>query len=157
MAGVEISGIEEAIATISGARDRAADLQPVLAIIAEDTRTLIDDGFVGAISPSGASWQRLAPSTVRRRRRGSFKPLIDTGRLRGSIGTSVGARSLSVGTNVQYGAFHQIGTSKIPARPFLPFEEVGGEWELERRGPAGRHWLEAEDTIRRYIETGELP
>lgn len=44
-----------------------------------------------------------------------------TGRLRASIAQSVDADALkaTIGTNLAYGKFLELGTSKMPARPFL--------------------------------------
>lgn len=79
--------------------------------------------IVRALSPR-AGFQRTA--TVRRD--GSSKPLVDTGRLRMSV-VALTARSgalrvrrgytLLWGTNLNYAKYHQYGTRRIPARPFL--------------------------------------
>lgn len=45
--------------------------------------------------------------------------LVDTGRLMGSIQNVVHSDSVSVGTNVHYGRYHQEGTRRMPARAFL--------------------------------------
>jgi len=54
------------------------------------------------------------------------KPLIDTGALRSSVtsqasGTvrEISSNRLRFGTAIPYAAFHQHGTGRIPARPFL--------------------------------------
>lgn len=46
---------------------------------------------------------------------------VDTGRLRNSITHALGAGGLTVyiGTNVEYGPYIELGTSKREARPFL--------------------------------------
>jgi len=48
----------------------------------------------------------------------------------GSLRQSIGWRLLSddavlVGTDKKYGAFHQLGTKKMPARPFMPVDAKG--------------------------------
>lgn len=45
--------------------------------------------------------------------------LVNTGRLMGSIQNVVHSDSVSVGTNVHYGRYHQEGTRRMPARAFL--------------------------------------
>lgn len=50
------------------------------------------------------------------------KILTDTGRLRRSITGRVWGNRLVIGTNVEYAPYHQYGTSRIPARPFLLFQ-----------------------------------
>lgn len=44
---------------------------------------------------------------------------VDTGRLRGSITHLVDDRSVTIGTNVEYGKYQELGTSKMEAQPFL--------------------------------------
>ncbi len=77
-------------------------------------------------------WQPLSESTLRRK--GNDTILVDTGRLRGSIGYRVGRDSLTVYAEMPYASVHQLGGSAgrgkaaaIPARPFLVFqdEDVG--------------------------------
>lgn len=49
------------------------------------------------------------------------KGIVDTGRLRDSITheTHAEEESVYVGTNVEYAAYHEYGTSKMKARPYL--------------------------------------
>lgn len=70
-------------------------------------------------------WAPLAASTVRRK--GHDKLLYDTGRLRDSItlGT-VTDRTATVGTDAPYSIFHQMGTKRMDARPFIPADGQGG-------------------------------
>ncbi len=86
---------------------------------------------------SGPGWPPLSQRTLVRRRKGSGKPLLDTGRLRASIGNvnrggifEIDERSVRVGTNVIYAAIHNFGGRagrghrvEIPARPFLYVED----------------------------------
>ena len=44
---------------------------------------------------------------------------VDTGRLRGSISHAHDDTSAYIGTNVEYGQYIELGTSKMAARPFL--------------------------------------
>jgi len=119
-------------------------------------------------SPWGWSWARLRPSTISRRRKGSSKPLMDTGRLRNSITYSVRGNVLELGTNVRYASTHQFGARKgqygrgkyktrrgsfpipwgdITARPFLPIAHEGVALPPSWRDTA----LKA---IRQHIERG---
>lgn len=78
----------------------------------------------------GDGWAPLAPSTIRQRQRlgyadkkGNAKILMRTSGdagLLGSINVSTSADGIEIGTNKFYGIFHQEGTVKMPARPFLP-------------------------------------
>lgn len=100
---------------------RVKSLKPAMEAGALDIKKLVDDAFYKSIDPNtGTAWQPLAESTIKKRRQGSSKPLIDTGRLRGSIATKAGDKSITYGTNVVYGGPHQFGTKKIPQRRFLP-------------------------------------
>lgn len=64
-------------------------------------------------------WAPLAPSTIRRK--GHDKILYDTGRLRDSISIGeVTPSSATVGTDAPYAPYHQFGTKKMVARPFIP-------------------------------------
>ena len=45
--------------------------------------------------------------------------IVDTGRLRNSITHRVDAEAVAVGTNVEYGVYVHMGTSKMEGRPFL--------------------------------------
>ena len=91
--------------------------------------------FVEGNAPDGTPWQPLARPRGRKRDRkkrkgqGADKPLRDTGLLMASLTASgVGApqhvervteSGMIFGTSVPYASFHQHGTSRIPARPFL--------------------------------------
>ncbi|AKF08886.1 phage virion morphogenesis protein [Sandaracinus amylolyticus] len=156
MTQLRVTGIDDAIRTVRSAAERARDLSPILRVIAEDTKTLVDDSFDQSRSPSGAPFAPLAPATKARRRKGSSKPLVDTGRLRNSVSASAAGNLLSVGTNVVYGATHQYGSKRVPARPFLPFAGDPAAPVLEMSGPAGDHWRAVAEQIREYIITGRI-
>lgn len=80
-------------------------------------------------SPDGAAWAALKPSTVKQK--GSDNILVDKGRLLGSISHIATATVAIVGTNVFYGGYHQDGTKKMVARPFIGLSGEN-ESELER-------------------------
>jgi phage virion morphogenesis protein len=73
-------------------------------------------------------WEKLKPSTIRRRRKGSSSILQDTGRLKQSVTSSPDIYHLTktylrIGTTVKYAKYHQNGTRHMPARPFLLIDE----------------------------------
>lgn len=99
-------------------------------------------GFKAGASPDGQAW---APLKIRK-----GQPLRDTGRLRSSINAQADDSGVTVGTNVDYAAVHQFGTTikpkkqggrlvfaggsgglifakqvTIPARPFMPLDASG--------------------------------
>ncbi|MEM2126268.1 MAG: phage virion morphogenesis protein [Candidatus Methanosuratincola sp.] len=69
-------------------------------------------------------WRPLSAKTLMEKLKKGYspQPLIRTGRLRQSINISVGENEASVLPGVRYGAYHQFGTDRIPARPFLVFQ-----------------------------------
>ena len=108
---------------------RVKSLKPAMEAGALDIKKLVDDAFYKSIDPNtGVAWKPLQESTTDRRRQGPgpasrkriHKPLVDTGRLRGSIATKAFDKSITYGTNVEYAGPHQFGTKKIPQRRFLP-------------------------------------
>jgi len=173
---IRISGLTGAVDLLTAAQRRLGDLSPVLAVIAADTRTLIDDAFSGSHTPEGTPWAPLKPSTIASRRGGSSMPLIDTSTLRSSISTTVDRSRLRFGTNVRYAAAQQLGFAKsgtlkrrsrgrkvgaeytvtVEARPFLPVRRAGGSFRLMTVGLAGQHWRASVEMIKRYIATGEV-
>ena len=44
---------------------------------------------------------------------------VDTGRLRASITHLVDDKSVTIGTNVEYAKYQELGTSRMKAQPFL--------------------------------------
>lgn len=73
-------------------------------------------------------WTPMAESTKKRRRKGknrgrSPKLLQDTGTMRESIRGEIAGDTLTVAANVDYAHFHQQGTGRIPARPFMTLQE----------------------------------
>lgn len=146
-------GLEESANESQAQADRALDLSAVLAVIAVDIETFIDDRFKSGTDPGGNEWRPLAAATIAARRGTNPKPLIDTGTLRGSITTDVDNASILLGTNVPYAGFHQFGTTTIPARPFLPFTEDN---EVVSEGPAAKEFVRYAEMIATYIETGEI-
>lgn len=62
-------------------------------------------------------WKPLAPGTVHARRRGSSKPLQDTGRMRQSFSQKVRRTVAVVGTNSRLAGIHHGGTRPKPRTP----------------------------------------
>ena len=82
-------------------------------------------GFQQSKDPSGAVWKPLKRKRPKGHNQGT-RPLIDTGDMQASIistGTGhlqeVTDDSAMMGTEDRKAAFHQFGTSRIPARPFV--------------------------------------
>jgi len=80
------------------------------------------------ITRGRAEWPPLSPETIKRK--GSSKPLIDTGKLRNSVTHKVEGNAVKVGVfgeEAVIAAVHEFGTTKagrghkvvIPSRPFI--------------------------------------
>jgi phage virion morphogenesis protein len=92
--------------------DDTLAIDSMLAELGATAKRQTMERFSSGTDPGGAAW---APT----KRGGQI--LVDTGNLMGSIDFTVGGDQVAIGTNVFYGAFHQHGTSKMVARPFLGF------------------------------------
>jgi hypothetical protein len=89
---------------------------------------LIRETFDRSREPSGQAWKPLkrGPSRSRPGRR----PLVKTGALRSWASHGVIVGTTSVWKTSRIGEFHQLGTSRIPARPFLPPGRLPLTWGL---------------------------
>ena len=84
----------------------------------ERAAILLETSAKEAIGTYEFGWPALAPATVARK--GADTPLLETGRLQGSIEHQVGHHEAWVGTNDPNAAFQEFGTSRgIPPRPFM--------------------------------------
>lgn len=57
---------------------------------------------------------------------------VDTGRLRNSISNTVKGDTAYIGTNVFYAPYVELGTSKMPAQPFLRPAVKNYTWDYRR-------------------------
>lgn len=106
-------------------------------------KSRIRSNFSAGIDPYGVTWAPLKAGGRRIKSSGgkstldrTAKPLLDTGRLVGSIsyktfekssskdGLSTALLLYNKGSNVQYGDYHQFGIG-VTARPFYPTPERG--------------------------------
>ncbi|HZV19954.1 MAG TPA: phage virion morphogenesis protein [Hyphomicrobiales bacterium] len=113
---IEIRGLETVI--VATGKLQAFDPFRLLTIIGNTVRNQTVRHFQEETGPAG-KWAPLKESTVRRKRGGHGQILSDTGRLKSSISPIVSGLEAEIGTNVFYGKFHQYGTRKMVARPFL--------------------------------------
>ena len=74
-----------------------------------------------------APWQPLAPATVERKAKaGKTAMLIFERHMQQSLRVGVpSGGKVEVGNDAFYAPFHQFGTRKMPARPFIPMREDG--------------------------------
>jgi phage gpG-like protein len=116
-------------------------------------------------------WPALKPETIEHKASGNT-PLLETGALRDSIewqapfhegGETVGY----VGSNHPEATWHELGTSRIPPRPFLASAAMGKESEIHeiigrlvfgamiRGGPEYREFMEILHAFKRAYHAGK--
>lgn len=134
---------------------RATNLRPALLEIGEDLTAITKDAFKTSTSPWGERWAPNTEATILAhlakfsgsyskrtgritaagsRRTINKKPLIgETRSLSTTIYSRVDGNTLTVGSPMLYAAIHQFGGPagkgkkvEIPARPFLPADDIGG-------------------------------
>ena len=125
-AGVDVTAdLSELQKFLTKWRKRAADLTPVMAVVAEHLVAAVNDELESA---GNGRWAPLAESTLKKRRkegRGA-QVLKDTGRLAASIRADAGPDFAEASTDVGYAVYHasEAPRALIPLRnPFdLPDE-----------------------------------
>lgn len=147
---VEEDGLDEAQRALEEIAQRLADPSPALRVIGADVVDIVHEAFDTSRAPNGTPWAPLKGPRRHGRDTGAPKPLIDTSRLRNSINYSVAGKMATVGTNVVYAPTHQWGTTRVPARPFLPVDDAG-QWAGSPADIA-----EFERLFTRWLETGRL-
>jgi phage gpG-like protein len=78
-------------------------------MVAGEARRVIGEGYL--------EWPALQPETLAKKL--GAGPLLETGELRASIEWNAEGNEGFVGTDNEKGLWHELGTSKIPPRPFL--------------------------------------
>ncbi|WP_044469792.1 phage virion morphogenesis protein [Mannheimia massilioguelmaensis] len=88
-----------------------------------------EDAFDHEQSPSGEKWSALDPKykTQRHVKGYTGKMLQVTGDLVSSLNIDYGDSFAVIGAAEPYGQYHQTGTTKMHARPFLGLGETGVE------------------------------
>ena len=104
------------------------NLKPVMSSIGEYMVRRTRQRFDSETSPDGVKWAPLAEATIaaKRERRTNAPPtaiLKSTFTLRDTIAYVPTETSVKIGTPQEYGKFHQYGTRRIPARPFLGYNQ----------------------------------
>jgi len=103
---------------------RGANPRPAFKSIGEYMLRRTEKRFHDEKDPEGNPWTPLSAATLKKKKHP--KILTESGNLRGRIVYEVGSSSVALGTNVIYGAIHQLGGQAgrghkvtIPARPYL--------------------------------------
>lgn len=107
---------------------RVENPKPAMAEIGEIVRSSVIKNFGQGGRPN--PWKPLAASTIKKKRGGAGKTLIDSARLMNSITSRASKDRVTIGTNVIYAAIHQLGGMagrgrkvKIPPRPYLMVQD----------------------------------
>lgn len=100
----------------------------VLGALNRTGNDLIRETFDRSRAPTSEAWKPLARGPSRKRP--GRRPLVKTGALRSFASHGVIVGTASVWSTSRIGAFHQLGTVRIPARPFLPPGRLPLTWGL---------------------------
>jgi len=110
---------------VAGARDladRLAQLSEIPALVsaqvASDITRLLRDEFDAGANAYGNPWKPLLPQTIQRKR-GDARILRRTDQLSAQTIASAVTDGVEI-TSLDYGSFHQNGTSRMVARKILP-------------------------------------
>ncbi|WNY75966.1 phage virion morphogenesis protein [Pasteurella multocida] len=97
--------------------------------VANIVRQDVEDAFDHERAPDGKPWDKLDKRYQERRYKNGYdgKILQMHGNLLNSLDIDYGDRFALIGVSEPYGQYHQKGTDKMPARPFLGVSETGVE------------------------------
>lgn len=130
---------EATLKAISALHERARNYRPALNEAAAYMERQTKLRFAREEAPDGTPWAPLAESTVRRKLRGYTyrkrrrvkipgKYLSTILRETGVLASGIAARpasdtqaSVETTAGAEYGIWHQLGTKRMPARPYLGF------------------------------------
>jgi len=114
--------------------DGVADYRPIWPVIEDDFYAQVQDQFKTEGEEGGERWQELSPAYAKiKEELYPGKPILErTGDLMRSLTSPNdenavridGRKSLTLGSRVPYGIYHQTGTRKMPARPEVQLPEA---------------------------------
>lgn len=118
----------EAETLLAQLRQNSETIGAVSSDIAAYLRSIVEQGFEkqGRLTKWPPLSERYKQWKVKKK--GTADPMLEfTGRLKQAINTSqrTGMKGFTVKivSGVKYGVYHQIGTTKMPARPFMEYDE----------------------------------
>lgn len=119
---IKQTGAADVSISLGRAVGRMSDLTPAMKRASVLMIGSVNQNFQRSGRP--VPWRPLSPAYLKRKVAQGYspKPLIRTGLLRASIAEKVSRTGFRVGTSVPYAKYHQLGTSSIPARPYLVFQ-----------------------------------
>lgn len=130
MAGVAtLAGLAQVFTSIALAMPRAEHdaLEKAAVIVETEAKRVLGTHDYG--------WPPLAPETIAAKATGD-SPLLETGELRDSIHHSVGHTGAHAGLEADVGSdndkaiWHELGTARVPPRPFLSGAAIHKEHEV---------------------------
>lgn len=96
------------------------DLTPVMKAIGRKLESNVNVRFDTKTAPDGSAWAPWSETTAAARAEEGRGTLLEyTGRMRDSLAYEATATSVEVGFGVPYAVYHEVGTSRMPARPVL--------------------------------------
>lgn len=116
---VKFSTKGNAVVGLKSLLKRLENRKPVMDKIGETMVRSTEVRFNIGKDPNGNDWD---PS-IRAIREGN-RTLVDTGRLKNSIKYFADENKVVIGTNVPYAKWHQTGTKRMKARPFLGVSKI---------------------------------
>src|ERR1700730_12162172 len=82
------------------------------------------------LGTEGYDWPALSPATLAHQMQSGM--LLETGELRGSIEWNSSGIEAAVGSNLDKAVWHELGTARIPPRPFLAGAAVAMEEKIHK-------------------------
>jgi hypothetical protein len=113
----------------------AVEMQLVEHDALEKAAVIVETEAKRVLGTHDYSWPPLAPSTIARKATGD-SPLLETGELRDSIQHHVGHTGAHGGMEADIGSdndkalWHELGTARVPPRPFLSGAAIHKEHEV---------------------------
>lgn len=136
---VDTRDLRRFVADLRAMKARTRDVSAASKSGATELQKVLDQTFAAGRSPDGQPWAPLKPSTIARK--GSSKPLVETGRLRAARRAKATAKGvdLEVGKDrARVAAILARGRADMPARPVLPRFVKGGPAYLALRKSMAR-------------------
>lgn len=94
------------------------DLEEAKTSALEKGAQIIEDEAKRVLGTYDYGWPPLKPATIARKANGDT-PLLESGEMRGSIEHTVKGDMAHIGSNNDKAVWHELGTPKVPPRPFL--------------------------------------
>jgi phage gpG-like protein len=112
-----------------------ADMKLVTEDIVAQACAMVAEEAKRVLGTHDYGWVDLKPETIARKMRGDT-PLLETGKMRASIQWNASGNEGYVGSNDLIAVYQELGTSKIPPRPFLSGAAIAMEAKIHKM--AGR-------------------